>query len=240
MAFVRLRDEQLVASFEAGGFDWEMPVGDEIAREVFATGRHADAEIDALIGRFGAGSLLEIGANVGTTTLPSRVQVGRSARWNRSPRCSHIWSGTSSGTASFSTSVRCLQFAVSDRDGTATMVVPRGMYGSSYVVGRGHFAGVGSELSVRTLTVPTLLAELGDPPISLVWCDAEGSETVVMESGSMLWTGGVPLFVELTPDAVATAQVHFSSFSLDLDGSTRPIRELERFVDRPTDVLLLP
>jgi hypothetical protein len=83
----------------------------------------------------------------------------------------------------------------------------------------------------KTETVPTSMVPLKElvedhhipfDEIGLVYCDAQGSETSVIETGAPLWAARVPLWLEVWPEGLAAhggveaflaaARTHFTHF----------------------------
>jgi FkbM family methyltransferase len=235
MGFMLLRDERVTASFVASGFEWTMPVGDEISRELFATGSYDGDAVEALTERYPSGRLLEIGANVGTATLPFARAGWDVIAIEPVPELFHHLTRNVECNG-FSDRVVCVNAAVAATNGEAEMVLPQGMHGSSHLDGFGHFDARGAtRVRVPTVTLQSLLEQHGEP--SLIWCDAEGIESVVIEAGSALWARGVPLYVELMSEALPAAVEHFDKFALKGMGTFAPISDLA-VDDDAVDVLL--
>jgi FkbM family methyltransferase len=102
-------------------------------------------------------------------------------------------------------------------------------------------------------------AGLAPDAVGMVWCDAQGSETMVIETGAALWDAGVPIYLEVdvgnlrghggTARFLDAATSHFTGYVpsdavLDRRWDPLPITELERYVDalaprRTANALLL-
>jgi hypothetical protein len=114
-------------------------------------------------------------------------------------------------------------------------------------------------VSVACAPLDALLDDLGvgASDVGLVWCDAQGSETTVLETGEQLWDAGVAIYLEIDPTSLAlhggvgrfldVAHRHFTSFSTRLDAREVPqtIKELDFFVKAisrhlTTEALLIP
>jgi FkbM family methyltransferase len=162
--------------------------------------------------------------------------------------------------------ITCLQSAVSDQTGTVRMVLPEQCSGGAAIVTN---AGV-ADATGRTAEVPA--AGLKDivtssgieiPRVALVWSDTEGSEAQVVATGAPLWSAGVPLYVEVYPEALEKQRAgealnrllprFFDSFlrisdliTTDCAAQPIPIAEFSRLLGdlkrrgELTDVLLLP
>jgi hypothetical protein len=76
MLLLSLEDD-VVLTFERGGFTWTVDAGDEIGRYLFSEGSYEGEELDAVLSWLRVnrparsfGTFVDLGANVGTTTLP--------------------------------------------------------------------------------------------------------------------------------------------------------------------------
>lgn len=85
--------------------------------------------------------------------------------------------------------------------------------------------------------------------VAFVWSDTEGSEFRVIETGQALWEAGVPLYIEVFPQAlrvqngleafIELAARYFTRFMVsadlasgELESCSRPVSELEHLADR--------
>jgi FkbM family methyltransferase len=118
----------------------------------------------------------------------------------------------------------------------------------------------GTRVDVPIVTLDETLADLGIDPseIGIVWIDTQGHEPDVLAGAAKALASGAPFCVELWPaqyqeagtlgsfiEAVEGAFVEFIDIH-EAGGRTRPIRDLRAVIDRlvasggQTDVLLLP
>jgi FkbM family methyltransferase len=215
-----LRDERVVVRFRSGDLEWAIPSGDLILAEMLAHGEYESAEIpplcDWVAQRRPIGShpvVVEVGANVGTSTIPF-CQLGyRVVAFEPVPRIRALLEENLSANG-YRSQVEVLPYAVAATDGTAEMrvsdaggselvsaelddVVSR--RGPAYISGRQAEAGRTAQVSTRTLT--SALAGVGVAPrdVAVVWSDTEGAETGVIAGGAPLWGDGVPLWLEVWP-----------------------------------------
>ncbi len=247
LALALLAREDLTLQFEAGGFTWTAPTGDDIPAALLVTGSYGADEVRDVThwlathrprpGRH----VLEIGANIGTTTLPLAEAGWYVLAVEPIPR-----------TFEFLTT-NIAQNGAGDRvtEGSVTMVV-------SHALGRSHVTGSGQsplhgtdEVEVPAIPLHRLAADAGltANDIGWVWCDTEGSEASVIRSGAALWASGVPLFAEVGPRYGVRELVaeHFAGFLPSNRVAARndpmPISDFGRYLEQMTvldDVLFLP
>jgi hypothetical protein len=99
-----------------------------------------------------------------------------------------------------------------------------GSYGRAETI---RATALGLDAAVRSSEIPV-------ESVAVVWSDAQGSDTSVIETGTELWAAGVPLFVEFWPPGLATkggvdsfvnrASEHFSQF-IHADNGARDVRK---------------
>jgi FkbM family methyltransferase len=231
LAVSLLRSDAVVLEFEADGFSWRVPAGDEITRELLATGNYGGKEATALghwvRSRFPerAGlTVVEVGANVGTTTLPLARDGWRVVACEPVPSTFRF---LEANVTANEVTVTCMQRAVGGSDGQV-MMAPSSAHGSSRVSAAGS---VPASMS----TLESLLLDLGVPvaDVAFVWCDAEGSEAGVIAGGAVLWRAGVPLCVEIEPgdqELVGQVIAHFDWFA-PVGDSSFELRPTEAFAD---------
>lgn len=154
-----------------------------------------------------AQTILEIGANIGSTTL----------RFTQMTSCHIIAVEPVPRTLALLKQnlaqnhmrerVTLIERAVSETDGQAEMLVPLSAYGGAEIfvpnVTRPEaiFKNACETIVIQTTRVDTLLRELKVNPaaIAFVWCDVQGSEGAVIATGELLWRAGVPLWAEIAP-----------------------------------------
>lgn len=237
--------------FERDGLRWQVDAGDEIGCSVYATGSYAGREIDAMLEWLANGSrgrtLIDLGANVGTTSVPFAL-AGYNVLAIEPVPATYSMLTTNVRRNELDHRIDCVQTAISDTDGTVEMW-------TGFASGQAEIAVSGKEpsmtrsggargtlVSVPARRLDTLLLEraLAPEDVGLVWADVQGSETAVIETGGALWEAGVPLFLEVYPPGLdlqvglaaflRSVASSFSSFRTNDDlRSGVPARSIEDF-----------
>jgi FkbM family methyltransferase len=256
LALALLAREELTLQFEAGGFTWTAPTGDDIPAALLVHGSYGADEVRDVTqwlathrprpGRH----VLEIGANIGTTTLPLAEAGWYVLAVEPIPRTFEFLT-TNVAQNGATERVTCVRTAIAEIEGSVAMVV-------SHALGRSHVTESGQsplngtdEIEVPATTIGRLAADAGltANDIGWVWCDTEGSEASVIRSGAALWDSGVPLFAEVGPRYGVRELVaeHFAGFlpssRVAVEDDPIPISEFGRFLEQMTvldDVLFLP
>ena len=258
-------------TFLRDGTRWRTDLGDDIGLSLWRSGGYQGTDIAAACRWLRAagrsnGTIFDVGANVGTTSVPfaragydvvaiepvprtfemlcanvDANQLGGSitpvrSAVGRTTEPVRMWTGFASGQA---------EVAVDDSDPTIT-----------------RFGGSKGELvEVACAPLGNLVAAASVPhsSIALVWCDVQGSELQVIETATEVWAAGVPLYLEIDPLAlelhgglerfVAVVGQHFASF-VGRDGLRvgAPLQPIDRFGEliaslpssSYTDALLVP
>jgi FkbM family methyltransferase len=257
-----LFDDPAVVEFERNGLVWSVPTGDEIFREMFTDGAYERAELEGVLSFLAtnrtidrSGFVVDIGANVGTTTLPL-VLAGfdvvaiepipstfdllerNVTRNGLRDRVVTVQTAIAPGTR--------VDMAV-DSAGTAEVNRP----GSGPVRVTVDASGLGGVLDAVGVDVSE---------VRFVWADTQGCELHVVRSGGALWLRGVPLFAEVWPEALQDRHElddlidevceHFAWFvtrddlvEVGAGAPLRPMGEFRQFVDSIdgySDALFLP
>jgi FkbM family methyltransferase len=236
--------EQIV--FHRGGLRWRVDIGDDIGRCLFADGTYEGTEIAAMLAwlrRSGRrGTVIDLGANVGTTTIPFALAGYSVVAVEPIPATFEmlIENVRANGLES---RVRCRRFAIAEEPGVAEMWTGEGSGQAEVVVEgqvpamqRWYGRGVRIEVPARPLRdLATRDVSLDD--VALVWSDVQGAETAVIRSGTEFWQAGVPLYLEVDPMSLdlhaglrthlAAVEANFGGFITSDDllagGSPRPI-----------------
>ena len=203
---------------DAAGLRYWVSTGDRfVGRETFLTGGFDGGAMDRILAALGHHSqafsldgrtVLDIGANIGTTTVPLLCRFG--AR-----RVIAIEPEPANGRL---LAMNCLDNAVMDRvtihavaltdhDGEVTLALSSTNFGDHRVLVDGEqAAGALGEAARRTLKVPALrldtLVERGDVDLAalgLVWMDAQGHEGQILAGARSLLGGPAPIVTELWP-----------------------------------------
>jgi FkbM family methyltransferase len=151
--------------------------------------------------------VLEVGANIGTTTVFLAAAGRRVVAVEPEPHNFALLQAKVAANG-LTEQVRCLQLALADSEGEAILELSATNTGD-HRVRVGAQAGAMHEASRPTITVPTrtvdalLAAGLVDP--TLLWLDAQGYEGHVLAGAERLLARGVPVVLELWPYGLARA-----------------------------------
>ena len=258
-------DAGLVLSFDRGGVSWTVPAGDIVTTGLFRDGTFAGREIAAVVAWLRAHGypldgrrVIDLGANVGSTTIPLARQGFRVLAVEPVPS-TFAFLEENVRNNDPDQRITILQRAVGRESEVFTIALTS--HGSSHVVPESADPGTGAQtIEVQAEAIPELLRLGGVGPheeIAFVWSDTEGCEGYVVATGSVLWEKGVPLYAEIQPGALD--QVIGVSTFLELvstsfrtfvgrrelvaqpeSAAARPIGELRHELDSLGDVLLLP
>ena len=186
------------ATFISGGYE-----GDVMER-IIALTEEATGRVPLLAGR----TFVDVGANIGTTTIPALLRYGATDALAFEPapdsfrllECNLVLNGVSSR-------VQALQMALSDVTATATLELSD-VWGDRRVRMDGHDRGEDAlgeaawpTTEVRTARFDDLAAELGVDldRIGLVWIDTQGHEAHVLAGAPSVLERGVPVVAEYWP-----------------------------------------
>lgn len=201
--------EPLQLTCERDGLTWTVDMGDEIGWSIYTDGRYGGEEIDAVIAWLGEqhrSTVVDVGANVGTTTIPFAKAGYNVVAIEPVPTTFAMLSRNIEDNG-FGSQVCCVNRAISATSRRVDMWVTMGSGLSELAVGAQEpgFSQFGVPMKQR-ITVDG--GPLGDllrsegvetDDIALVWSDAQGSEPYVVETGAHLWNSGVPLYLEVFP-----------------------------------------
>ncbi len=278
-----LRSEAKQITFRRGGNLWTGNLDDStILTPLFARGHYHMQDIDALLSwmntekRLTASRnvILDIGANIGTTAIPfSQKTDAHILAIEPLPKNFQLLQRNVSQNG-LEHRITCVQKAVYKQAACLEMVIPVGNHGGAFINAKGTMpdkSGLLESENCKTMQVSAepLMKILEDcnilpDQVAFVWCDTEGCEDGVIETGAPLWQQGVPIYLEINPDALEiqnslqqfpglVAQYfnrYVESTELVRQGNAavfRPIselshlcRDLHRIKGKITDVLLLP
>lgn len=153
------------------------------------------------------GTVLDVGANIGTTTasLLARHGAGQVIAFEPEPRnfrllrCNLILNDLED-------QVTARQVAVSDRDADIPLQLARFNLGDHRLVGESGPSEAGEEtVIVPAARLDSLLSEEELGAVSLVWVDTQGHEGHVMAGASKLLARRVPWVIEYWPSALKAA-----------------------------------
>jgi len=180
-----------------------------ISRDVF---EHSGYEEDQLrwvldyLGQPQTGrTVVDVGANIGTTSVPLLVRYGAACVEAFEPaamnfdllRCNLILNHVESQATAH-------QLAISDANGEVTLELCSWNFGDHRVrIGDVVTAGIHGEGSRSTVVVPACRLDdaVTTPPeeIGLIWVDAQGHEAHIVAGGDRLLDHGIPWVIEYWP-----------------------------------------
>lgn len=223
---------------DRGADRWRTDIGDEISLSLLRDGEYEGDELRALLrwlrARRPTGTVVDLGANVGTTSIPVARSGYRVLAVEPVPATFAMLRENieSNGVAELVASVQC---AVAEQVGTVPMWTGSSS-GQAEVAVPGkdpallRWGECGGQIEVQSRTLDSLLRESGvlASDVALVWCDVQGSETAVVATGRRLWEAGVPLWLEVDPlslDLHATIE-RFVALVVDSFGTFAPRESL--------------
>lgn len=257
-------------TFGRGGHIWTTDLGDEIGRSLWLSGGYETEEIEAVLDWLGlsdrgTGWIADVGANIGTTTIPFSDAGYRVLAVEPVPSTfAMLTSNVAANDAN--DRVRCVHCAVSADAGELEMWTGFGS-GQAEIAVDGREPALSrwgdkvdlASVSARPLGEIIADHEIDPGELALVWADVQGTETAVILSAVECWAAGVPLYLEVDPmsldlhdgiDAfLEAAATHFTTFLTrsDLIGRRppRPIADFPGFVrsidaTSYSDALLIP
>jgi FkbM family methyltransferase len=234
---------------------------EEVGRKTFRDGPY-DADVLELViqrlkellpGFTVAGhDVLEVGANVGTTTIPliNRFGAARVLAFEPAPHNRRLLAATVAANG-LEDRVQLRGMALSDRIATEAMIMNPGNSGDYRILvdedGQPPAAfGAGGEdrwqtVNVEVTTLDRLIDE-GDislERVRLAWIDTQGHEPYVLAGAQRLLASNIPLFIEYWPYGLDQAgglgslerllAEHYDVFCEPDNGSLRSTRELPSF-----------
>ncbi|MDQ2676877.1 MAG: FkbM family methyltransferase [Actinomycetota bacterium] len=222
--FLRAKRHTPVVAVDTGGARYFVSTADEaVGLGIFAHGSHEREQLDAVSAALSARSgaqeplrgkrFLDIGANIGTSTVEAMVSLGCAGGWALEPhpgnfkllRHNLLENGLDA-------QVEALELAVSDSDGTATLEVAKVNMGDHRVRVVDAPAGRMAEASRETIEVPmrsldSLVADgtVALHDVALAWIDTQGHEAHVLAGATCLAEANVPAYIEYWPYALERA-----------------------------------
>lgn len=198
------------ATFSRAGISWRTDLGPGIGRSLWRFGGYETDAIDAVVrwmranGR-GTGVVIDVGANIGTTTVPF-VQSGyRVLAVEPVPHTFDMLT-TNIRANGFDSKVIQANYAIGATDTEVRMWTGFGSgLGEVAVEDQAPdwkgWRDRAEQVTVRSMPLSQLIIDKGIAlnDVALVWSDAQGSETQVILSAVEAWAAGVPLFAEVDP-----------------------------------------
>lgn len=209
-------------------------------------------------------AFLDIGANIGTSTIPALVDHDfRQAIACEPDPANFRLLELNVRLNGLAGQVVCLQTAVSDRTGQARLARSASNWGDHRVLEASHDRqsklAQRELLSIERSTVDHLLRNLALAPndVGLAWIDAQGHESQILAGAQALLASGTPVVFEYSPKALASAADRATRLAglLQIPGqlldlrerasahSLRPMSYLDELLNRmspPVDLLLIP
>jgi FkbM family methyltransferase len=254
-------------NFRRGGFRWTGFTWDEdVTWYTYVHGDYQGEERRALASWMrrngfltpGRELVVEVGANIGTTSLPLARDHGCRVLAIEPEPENFALLETNVRKNGLEHQIVCERAAVAERSGAGAVTIPADTSGGVELArantGGSRFGGPSTELravaAVRTAPLSELLRDHRIDPsmVAFVWSDAQGSDGHVIGTGTELWAAGVPLYMELWPaalrrqgtDDTVTAAGRYG-FSVYIESgdlieqeapAPRPIAELPRLMER--------
>jgi FkbM family methyltransferase len=191
-----------------------------------------------------ATTLVDVGANIGTTSVAALTRYGFSRVLALEPEPANAALLTANlalnGLAARSTVVVA---AASDRDGAATLALHPSNRGAHELAGAGESR---EAMEVEVKRLDTLVRErvLSVRRVGLLWLDVQGHEGHVLAGATSLLRRRVPVLLELFPDALRAAggferlvTAAGASYSHFVDARSRTVRAPDDPLVRPVDDL---
>lgn len=188
-------------------------------------------------------TFLDIGANIGTTTIPALLEHGFASAVACEPdpvnlrllRLNLLANGVEARASA-------MQLALSDEDGTVDLARSRSNWGDHRVVDGVNARKLRNRdlIQVERTTVDGLLARLEIPAgdVGLAWIDAQGHEAQILAGSEQLILARTPIVFELWPrvlDRNGDLSLLVALFD-DLDGQLFDLREPGRRRAEPRPV----
>lgn len=233
--------------FERDGVVWTVPPGvDGIGEELFRTGTYCGDTLDAVLAfiaerRPDRRWIVDVGANIGTTTIPCAM-AGFDVLAIEPVPATLRYLRTNIDSNGLDPHVRVLEGAIAAGADDVLIAVSTSLGNSEVIPTPSSTPGFeGNYGRAETIRAPALgldaalhLSRIPAESVAIVWSDAQGSDTSVIETGTELWSAGVPLFVEFWPPGLATkggvdgfvnrANEHFRHF-IHADNGANEVRK---------------
>jgi FkbM family methyltransferase len=279
-AFVREVFYRVAARFTPGivveseGLRYVMSTGDHGAGMTLFMGEDVDrgtlaavvqAMEDAGLEGPGGGTFVDVGANVGTTTVTALGAFGFDRAYCFEPFPGNVdFLRTNLEYNGLGDRAEIFEAALSDHDGSATFEISPKNPGDARVRPEGKEGGeLGeeswptTEVKIATLDSFVAAGEVDPDSVSMLWVDAQGHEGQILAGARQVLAKRVPTVIEFWPYALRRAdgfelltgiiEERFSSVVdlEDLDRGRRPTSDLGELGEKywgiaQTDLLLIP
>lgn len=207
-----LIDGVKAVTFEHDDMRWQTDLGDEIGFHLYLTGQYEGPEISAVLDWLRLNRpqqvMIDIGANIGTTSVPFALAGYTVVAVEPVPATFDMLKSNVRMNA-LESRVNCVQSAISEQSGVLEMWTGDGS-GQAEVAVPGRepaatrWGGAGRivEVESRPLHEILLAGSVAAHEVALVWADVQGAETAVIRTATDLWTTGVPLYCEVDPTSL--------------------------------------
>jgi FkbM family methyltransferase len=249
---------------EEGGLLYFLPTRQKFgigrfARSDWKEHRHLERAL-AILKDFGVelpgAAFVDIGANIGTTTVPALAKFGFTAGYAFEPEPENFRLLRINLTANgLHDAVRLFNLAVSNRTGTGELALRPTSGGKHHLLGGWHLGEATLHVPLTTLDELVADGHLDPEIVGLLWLDIQGHELEALEGGRTLLRRAIPIVMELDQRQISPAQIetfrdllgeHYTSV-IDLsrirdEPHARPLSDLEQIAQRHegtyTDVLV--
>lgn len=222
--FISLDVERI--TFRRNGTLWTgKPTDEFVVAPLYCDGHFQGEGIDALLNwinqrkRLTASRnvIVDIGAHIGTTCIPFAQKTdAHILAIEPVPETFQLLQQNVTQN-NLGHRITCVQKAVYQQRACLEMGIPKRNDGGAFIMpkSKNDMVGLTSKCEIRETRhvsaelLISVLRESGIQPerVAFVWCDVEGSEVEVIESGTELWSSGVPLYLEINP-AMLNLQQH--------------------------------
>ncbi len=216
LVFALLSHEPMHFACERDGFTWLVDNGDEVGEHIFVDGRYEGKEIEAVLAWLkgnAKSTVVEVGANIGTTALPI-ARAGYQVFAIEPVPTTFAMLTRNVEANDLGDSIRCVNRAITSSSGQIDMWITKGSGLSEVAVAdrspafselEGSLDNEKRRITVDSSRLDELLRTEGVAleDVALVWSDAQGSETYVIETGIDLWAAGVALYAEVDPSMLS-------------------------------------
>jgi FkbM family methyltransferase len=200
---------------DSDGLTFLVPTADRAMGKFFVRGRRKEMRVlAAALARLEAAGVevvrttfLDVGANIGTTTLAALRAGFRSVLACEPDPANAKLLRANVALNSAEDTVRILEVAISDRSGVARLDPGRGSRTKSRILGGVDDRPRGIPIEVATVSIDELVRDgtIDPDSIGLLWADVEGHECQVLSGAQTLIERRVPLVIELNPKLIRRA-----------------------------------
>jgi FkbM family methyltransferase len=186
---------------------WKLSLSDVVGREVFVAGGYQEEAVAAIdtwlraSGRF-PGRIVDVGANIGTTTVPLAHRGWSVIAIEPVPAAMDLLSENVRMNG-LDDRVTTICAAVSAGTDPVSMALSGDLGHSEVAVDaeQGFGPNVADLITVDSAPLASLLQQAGVrlDDVSIVWSDTQGHEAQVLLTGEELWGSGIPCFMEVWP-----------------------------------------